>query len=91
MHAIETFDSLPSRSQGYGLTETNSAVTAISGPDYVLRPKSMYVPFYFSLPIHRADLLPFDESRGVPGPVNDAVIVKDGVVVPPGTVGELWM
>lgn len=32
-----------SRSQGYGLTETNSAVTAIGGPDYALRPKSMYV------------------------------------------------
>ena len=32
----------------------------------------------------------FDIS-GLASPVNDLAIVKDGVVVPPGVVGEVWI
>ncbi|PSR90673.1 hypothetical protein PHLCEN_2v4822 [Hermanssonia centrifuga] len=30
-------------------------------------------------------------SAGLPCPVNDVLIVKDGKVVPPGEVGEIWL
>ena len=30
-------------------------------------------------------------NSGVSGPVNDVAVVKDGVFLPPGEVGELWM
>lgn len=44
----------------------------------------------FSLLMSDAAIL----NRGCSGlamPVNDVVVVKDGAVVPPNTVGEIWI
>ena len=40
-------------------------------------------------PFHRAGLT--KNHSGLAMPVNDVVVVKDGVVVPPHTVGEIWI
>ncbi|KAJ7700065.1 hypothetical protein B0H17DRAFT_926014, partial [Mycena rosella] len=65
-------------SQGYGLTETNSIATSM-GNSYPL-----CIPAgddYNTRP----------SSCGLPSPVNDILIVKDGKAVPRGELGEIWI
>lgn len=77
---------LMSRSQGYGSTETNSIAVGVAGEDYVSRPASTSVTVYFPVILRKMTL-----ASGLPMPVNDVIIVKDNVVLPPNQIGEVWM
>lgn len=78
-----------SMSQGYGLTETSSVAVGFAGEDYIERPKSWCVQH--SLLHVRANSNRFHLASGLPTPVNDIIIVKDGLVMRPGEVGEVWL
>ncbi|KAK0452889.1 uncharacterized protein EV420DRAFT_1645412 [Desarmillaria tabescens] len=74
--------------QTYGLTETNATTIGFGGPDYDARPDSWRVrvrsvPFLLYLSC-------FDCS-GLVFPVGEILIMKDGVKVPAGAVGEIWL
>src|SRR5271165_4617332 len=65
-------------SNGYGLTETSSVTSMISGDDYVARPESVGPP----VPVCDVAVVPEDFSRDEP---------DDTIVRGPDVRGELWI
>ena len=73
------------------MTETNSIAVGIAGEDYEARPTSVCVLRRSRHRIARFTLVFSHTHRGRACPVNDLIIMKDGVAVPPGQAGEIWL
>lgn len=65
-------------------------VLQFSGEDYLARPTSTSVTIYSSVNCS-IDWIMIHPYRGLPAPVNDIKIVHENMVVPPYTVGEVWL
>ena len=71
------------------MTESNGVCVAIAGFDYEQRPTSWYVYFRLRTAVYSAcDWLSFS---GIPTPVNDMIIVRNGKVITDGTLGVVWL